>query len=74
MYEFAGETKAKAFEVNLPNAAFKGLSGLVELGLAFKPGPTYPFSLDAGVQGNFGFAGVYPGLWSLNTSSSQSMA
>ncbi|MDR1395902.1 MAG: autotransporter outer membrane beta-barrel domain-containing protein, partial [Deltaproteobacteria bacterium] len=54
MYEFNGETDARAFGLNLPNADLKGSSAMAELGIKLLNSDTVPVSLDAGVQGYFG--------------------
>ncbi|MDR1609062.1 MAG: autotransporter outer membrane beta-barrel domain-containing protein, partial [Deltaproteobacteria bacterium] len=54
VYEFAGDTEASAYGLNLPHAELKGSSAQAELGVTLLNSDTLPISLDAGVQGYFG--------------------
>jgi outer membrane autotransporter protein len=54
IYEFMGETDARAYGYNLPSADLKGSSAMAELGVTLLSGDTLPISLDVGAQGYFG--------------------
>jgi outer membrane autotransporter protein len=54
IYEFDGETDARVYGINLPNADLKGSSALAEAGITLLNDDTIPISLDAGIQGHFG--------------------
>jgi outer membrane autotransporter protein len=54
MREFMGDTDARAFGINLPNAELKGNSAMGELGVVLISSDGMPISLDAGLQGFFG--------------------
>jgi outer membrane autotransporter protein len=54
IHEFKGETGAKAYGYNIPNADLKGGSTMVELGVTILKGDSMPISVDIGAQGYFG--------------------
>ena len=53
-YEFSGKATATAYGVDIATPTAKGSSGILELGLVYKPTTDSKFSMDMGMNGYVG--------------------
>jgi outer membrane autotransporter protein len=53
-HEFAGDSKASVYGLEIKKSSLKGDTGIGEVGLIMKPSDKYPWIIDLGVQGYTG--------------------